>query len=134
MSRSGYIDDCESWSLIRWRGAVAAAIRGKRGQAFILEMWKAMVALPEPKLIANSLVEQDGQVCALGSVARARGIDLSNIDPENGDGVEGLFGIPETLAREIMFLNDDRYKETPEDRWARMKKWAEQNLLPVEQE
>ena len=133
MSRSGYSEDCEQWDLIRWRGAVAAAIRGKRGQAFLLEMWKAMIALPEPKLIANSLVEQDGQVCALGSVARARGLDLSNIDPENGDGMGTIFGIPDALAKEIMFMNDDWSKETPEARWSRMKTWAENNLKPVEQ-
>ena len=31
MSRSGYEDGLEMWDLIRWRGAVASAIRGKRG-------------------------------------------------------------------------------------------------------
>jgi len=134
MSRSGYVDDgdIEQWDLIRWRGAVASAIKGKRGQAFLLEMWKAMTALPEPKLIANSLVEQDGQVCALGSVARARGLDLSNIDPENGDGMGTVFGIPDALAKEIMFMNDDWRTETPEARFARMKKWIETELRPVE--
>ena len=132
MSRSGYSDDCEQWDLIRWRGAVASAIRGKRGQAFLLEMWKAMTTLPEPKLIANSLVEKDGAVCALGSVARARGLDLSNIDPEDGDGMGTVFGIPDALAKEIMFLNDDWRTETPEARFARMKKWIETELRPVE--
>lgn len=48
MSRSGYSDDIDQWDLICWRGAVASAIRGKRGQAFLLEMWKAMTALPAP--------------------------------------------------------------------------------------
>lgn len=33
MSRSGYTDDCDDqWALIRWRGAVNSAIKGKRGQ------------------------------------------------------------------------------------------------------
>ncbi len=134
MSRSGYVDDgdIEQWDLIRWRGAVASSIRGKRGQAFLLEMWKAMTALPEPKLIANSLAENDGAVCALGSVCRARGVDLSSIDPESGDGIAGILGIPEPLAKEIMFLNDDYSTEAPEARWARMKKWAEDHLRPVE--
>jgi len=131
MSRSGYVDDIEQWDLIRWRGAVASSIRGKRGQAFLLEMWKAMTALPEPKLIANSLAMPDGAVCALGAVCRARGVDLSKVDPENGDGLGGLLGIPEPLAKEIMYLNDDWSKETPEARFERMKKWAEENLKPV---
>jgi hypothetical protein len=137
MSRSGYNEDydIEQWDLIRWRGAVAAAIRGKRGQAFLLEMWKAITALPEPKLIANNLVEEDGAVCAMGAVARARGIDLSEVDPEDCDRVADIFGIPHTLAKEIAFMNDDDFgcsKETPEERWKRMKLWAEQNLRPVE--
>lgn len=133
MSRSGYTDDCWGWDLIRWRGAVAAAIRGKRGQAFILEMWRAMNDLPEHKLIANSLVEKDGTVCAMGAVGRARGLDLSKVDPENGDHVAEVFGIPPALAKEIAFLNDEELgpKETPEVRFERMKKWAENNLKPV---
>lgn len=135
MSRSGYTDDMDSsWALIQWRGAVAAAIRGKRGQAFLLEMWKAMNALPEPKLIANSLVEEDGAVCAMGAVGRARGIDLTNVDPEDRERVARVFNIPESLAAEIAFLNDDEWSsqnETPEQRWARMKKWVENNLLPI---
>lgn len=32
MSRCGYSDDYDQWALIRWRGAVESAIRGKRGQ------------------------------------------------------------------------------------------------------
>ncbi len=131
MSRSGYSDDCEQWDLIRWRGAVAAAIRGKRGQAFILEMWKAMQALPERKLIADEL-EQDGAVCAIGSVGKARGVDMAALDPTDHQAVAATFGIPHTLACEIMFMNDDfKHSETPEVRFARMKQWAEENLLPV---
>lgn len=131
MSRSGYSDDCDNdWSLICWRGAVAAAINGKRGQAFILEMWKAMQALPEPKLIADEL-EAQGAVCAIGAVGKARGIDMSNIDPEDHGAVAAAFGIPHSLACEIMYMNDDWRKEEPEARFVRMKKWAEENLKPV---
>ncbi len=134
MSRSGYSDDVEQWDLIRWRGAVAAAIRGKRGQAFLLEMWKAITALSEPKLIANELVEKDGAVCAMGAVGMQRGIDMSALDPENIKGVAGTFGINQKLAMEIAYMNDEggAYNETPEDRHARMKKWIEINLRPVE--
>ena len=72
MSRSGYIDDygCggreEQWALIRWRGAVASAIRGKRGQKFLRDVLAAMDELPEPTLISDEL-EKDGQVCAIGA-------------------------------------------------------------------
>lgn len=134
MSRSGYSNDIDQWDLIRWRGAVAAAIRGKKGQAFLLEMWKAITALPEPKLIANELVEKEGAVCAMGAVGKQRGIDMSALDPENIEGVAGGFGINQKLAMEIAYMNDEGglYQETPEARYERMKKWIEQNLKPVE--
>ena len=135
MGRSGYIDDCDdNWTFIQWRGAVKAAIRGKRGQAFLLEMWKAMQAPPEPKLIANDL-EAEGAVCAIGSVGKARGIDMSSIDPEDHEAVAAAFGIPHSLACEIMYLNDEAgwpRQELPEVRFERMKKWIEEHLLPVE--
>lgn len=61
MSRSGYVDDmCDQWALIRYRGAVSSAIRGKRGQAFLREMLAALDAMPEKRLISGVLVF-DGQ-------------------------------------------------------------------------
>lgn len=134
MARSGYTDDCWGWDLIRWRGAVAAAIRGKRGQAFLLEMWKALQSRPEQKLIAGDLYA-DGEVCAIGSVGLARRMDMSKIDPEDHEALAAAFGIPHTLACEIMFMNDDDFsygRETPEARWTRMREWIEENLLPVD--
>lgn len=58
MSRSGYSDDYDgdNWDLIRWRGAVTSAIRGKRGQAFLREALAALDAMPEKQLIAGDLV------------------------------------------------------------------------------
>lgn len=109
MSRSGYSDDIDdNWSWIRWRGYVASAIRGKRGQAFLREMLAAMDALPEKKLIANTL-ETGGAVCAIGSVGKARGVDMSALDPEDYDTVAGVFGINAKLAQEIVFMNDEAF-------------------------
>lgn len=126
MSRSGYIDDFdgENWSLIRWRGAVASAIRGKRGQAFLAEALAALDALPEPELIPNDLVAE-GAFCTLGAVGRARGTDLHSVDVEDHESVAGLFEIPHALACEIMWENDDGaiYPETPRARWERMRRW-----------
>lgn len=90
MSRSGYDDNIDQWNLIRWRGAVASAIRGKRGQAFLREMLAALDALPERKLIARKL-ESRGEVCAIGAIGKARGVDMSNIDPEDHDTVAAKF-------------------------------------------
>ena len=100
MSRSGYTEDSENdWALICWRGAVASAIRGKRGQAFLREMLAALDALPEKRLISEDLERADGQVCALGSVGKARNLDMSEMDPEDPDTVAGKFNISLALER-----------------------------------
>jgi len=124
MSRSGYDDDGDQWSLIRWRGQVASAIRGKRGQAFLMELVAALDAMPDKVLIAEEL--QDGpNVCAIGSVGVRRGIDMSSLDPHDPETLSGVFGIADPLVREIEFMNDEAsWGETPEQRWRRMRAWA----------
>jgi hypothetical protein len=132
MSRSGYNDDIDQWQLIRWRGAVASAIKGKRGQAFLKEMLAALDALPERKLVAKELVEADGAVCALGAVGKARGLDMSALDPEDAETVAGAFGIPDALTREIVYENDESPRmEAPEARFARMRAWVQSKIREV---
>lgn len=111
MSRSGYTEDCDGWALVRWRGAVKSAIRGARGQAMLRETLAALDALPEKRLAAESLVNSDGEYCTLGALGRARGIDMSNIDPECREEVASAFGVSEALAAEIMFMNDEWIRE-----------------------
>ena len=125
MSRSGLSDDGEdNWSFIRWRGAVKSAIKGRRGQAFLREMLAALDALPEHKLIRNDL-EKGESVCALGAVGKARGIDMSGVDPEDCEQVAPLFGIPDALTREIVWMNDEAFwRDTPEERWTKMRAWV----------
>lgn len=135
MSRSGYSDDWDGsdWELICWRGAVLSAIRGKRGQAFLRELIEALDALPGKILIDEDLA-RNGEVCALGAVGKKRGLEMSRVDPEDRDAVGELFGIAPALAAEIVYENDEAYfgpgTETPEHRFARMRKWAEENLKP----
>ena len=81
-----------------WRGRVASSIRGKRGQAFLKEMLAALDAMPEKKLIANEL-EHNGCVCAIGSVGKARGVDMTDLDPENYERVAATFDIASPLAQ-----------------------------------
>ncbi len=128
MSRSGYSDDLDSWDLIRWRGAVASAIRGKRGQAFLREMAAALDSLPDKMLIAGELQDAEGAVCAIGSVGRARGCPMAGIDPDDRYGIAKLFDIPRALACEIMYENDDYRSETPQSRFARIRKWVDENI------
>lgn len=140
MSRSGYTDDCDDvLAHGRWRGRVASALRGRRGQALLRDLIAALDAMPEKKLIASKLTGADGCHCALGAVAELRGIDTAPIefsdDPdEYGYGtdqarpVATALNIPASLACEIMFVNDDEWgwrdNETPEHRWKRMREWA----------
>jgi hypothetical protein len=160
MSRSGYSydDDDDNWSLIKYRGAVASAIRGKRGQALLRAVLAALDAMPEKRLIADDLVfqgdpefpyprpEEDiivggdrlvngnghvvniGDCCALGALARHRGMDVSNLDPHDPEYVADAFGVNDKLIREITWANDEDgpygKPETPEERFIRVRKWV----------
>lgn len=126
MSRSGYNEEIDDqWQLIRYRGAVKSAIKGARGQAFLKEMLAALDSLPEKKLIAHEL-EAHGAVCAIGAVGKARGLDMTGIDPDDAERVARVFGVADALAREVVYENDDewRVRETPEARFIRMRQWV----------
>jgi len=133
MSRSGYIYEYDDpRQVAMWRGAVASAIRGKRGQAFLKEMLDAMDHLPEPKLIKNELVTGDG-VCAIGAVAVKRSIDIKDVDPEDRETIASIFKIAPALAAEIVYMNDEYYfgpspSETPEMRFRRMRAWIQDQI------
>ena len=132
MSRSGYIDDCdEEWRFALYRGRVVRAFKGKRGQAFLKEMLAALDALPEKKLIADDLETEDGAVCAIGAVGKARGITMTEWDPEDAERVAAAFGIAVSMAREIVYTNDEDFaSDTPEDRFTKMRKWIMSEIIP----
>lgn len=127
MSRSGYSDDYDNLAMGRWRGVVASAIRGKRGQSFLKDLAEALDDMPVKRLIAHEL-EENGEVCALGAVGLKRGIEMKDIDPEDYCVVANSFDIATPLAQEIVYHNDEweGSKETPEDRWVRMRKWVDE--------
>ena len=132
MSRSGYSDGLEPLELGRWRGRVASAIRGKRGQAFLKEALAALDALPEKRLIKGDLVASTGlpfreerSVCLLGAVGLKRSLDMTSLDPHAAEDVASAFGIAEVMAREITWVNDEaRWRETPEERFERVRAWV----------
>ena len=125
MSRSGYSENLDNWAMIKWRGQVASAIRGKRGQEFLRDMLAALEALPSKRLIAEDLLDSDGEVCAMGALALARGIEVSRVDPEEPEAVAALFDIAPQLAQEVAYENDEFRRETPEQRYERMKRWIQ---------
>ena len=126
MSRSGYSDDLDPWEVICWRGAVSSAIRGRRGQAFLREMLDALDALPEKRLIVGHLVAEIG-CCAIGAVAVARGLDVSDLDPDWPKAIAKRFGIARAMTQEIEYVNDGHdgwISETPEQRFVRVRRWV----------
>jgi hypothetical protein len=129
MSRSGYSEDLDEWALIRYRGQVASATRGKRGQALLKETLAALDAMPVKVLISHELIA-DGAFCTLGVVGKQRGVDLTALDPEDIERVAQQFDIADCLAREIVYENDEGgdYKESPHQRWVRMRQWVAQQI------
>ena len=131
--RSGYDDGYDNWALVRYRGAVASAIRGRRGQGFLREMLAALDAMPQQRLIGESFAA-DGNVCALGAVCASRGVE----PPPDWSCREGglaaeaadTLGIARALAAEVMSQNDEGgpYRESPEWRWRRMRRWVAEQL------
>ena len=138
MSRSGYSTDLDEAALNLYRGNVERAIKGKRGQAFLQELARALDEMPEKKLIVGDLVSEDGSVCAIGAVCKARSLDVSKVDKYDPQEVGDLVGIARPLAAEIEYLNDERLvynprqvgwiQETPEMRWQRMREWVQDQL------
>lgn len=143
MSRSGYTEDyCDDqWAMIRYRGMVASATRGKRGQALFRDILIGMNGMTVKQLIAHELEVADGAVCAIGAAGKLRGVDMTGLDPEDADSVAGTFNISDCLAREIVWMNDEssevrewdegkrRWRaETPEERFNRMRKWVRSQI------
>lgn len=110
-----------------WRGAVASALSGKRGQELLREVAKELDAMPTKELGKDALRDESGAYCTLGVVGAARGMDLGSLDPEDYDAVASAFGVSRAFVQEIVYMNDEgTYRaETPTDRWRRMRNWIE---------
>lgn len=136
MSRHGYIDDADDyWELIKYRGAVASAIRGKKGQEFLHALRTALDAMPEKRLILHELVDEEGSCCAIGSLCKFMGLDVSKVDPEEPEAVAALFGVNDKIIREIAWENDDYVPayggdnwDSQEKRWKHMREWVERHI------
>lgn len=129
--KSGYNDNSwDAWATIRWRGAVKSAIRGRRGQAFLRELLAALDALSQPRLIRNQL-EQSGEVCAMGAIAKSRGLNSVLWDDSDFEFLARTFRVANALAAEILYINDHDFSwtdETPEQRFTRVRAWVVEAL------
>lgn len=128
MSRSGYSDDgdFDQWEHIKWRGQVASAFRGRRGQDFFRDLLKALDDMPEKRLIAEELQQPDGAVCTIGALGAARGVEMEKLHVEDYEGIAAAFGVARQVVQEVEWMNDEGsyYTESPESRWCRMRAWV----------
>jgi hypothetical protein len=132
MGRSGYSDDIDARELAMYRGVVASATRGRRGQRFFKDLVTALDAMPVKRLITKELETKEGEVCVLGALGKHRGVNMEGLETGHASELGKAFDIATQLAREAMYENDeaDPYdKETPEHRWIRVRAWAEKQIV-----
>lgn len=143
MSRHGYIeaDEIDHLELGRWRAQVTNAMRGRRGQALLRDLIVGLEAMPPQERELHEIVVDDGEnACALGVVARVRGVDLKDLNPHwdeefeeydvddidpdwLADSLSDRLNIASQLAREVMWENDE-HSGSPAQRWRFMYGWA----------
>lgn len=149
MSRSGYTDEEDyPGQFDLYRANVNRSLASKRGQAFLVEMAKALDEMPRKRIFKSVLVEsseETGEVeaCAMGAVALHRKLDTADVDAHDPDEVATLFGISRVMAAEIAYVNDECAllhertvdgfwkqcaPEMPEQAWARVRKWVDENI------
>lgn len=118
MSRISYSDEEDvPGQFALWQANCRRSLQGKKGQAALRELETALLALPEKRLIAEKLQDRSGEVCALGAMAKHRGIDVSPAPlsedddwdlPEN-EGMEEFgvsMGMPRLVAWKVVCKND----------------------------
>lgn len=136
MSRHGYTEDCDGdfLELGRWRGIVASATRGRRGQAFFRALRDALDAMPEKALDAGLVIGPHGACCAIGALLREREVPyLGKLVGANeyelqdwNETIADDLDVHHALVGEVAAKNDwGRFGETAAERWARMRRWVE---------
>lgn len=129
MSRHGYSEDLEQQDLAMWRGRVASASRGQRGQKLFVDLRNALDAMPEKRLISGDFQNVHGECCALGCVGMARGHDMRELDPEqDNDSVAGMLDVAECLVQEVEWVNDEAAPSDPIKRWEYVRKWVDRQI------
>ena len=126
MNRSGYSDDCENLEL--YRATVDRLIKGNRGHAMLRLLARFMDEMEEKVLIADELIDAEGDCCTLGVICKARSVDISDLEMDDIELPQILshrLGMPWQLVAELMWLNDEagRCGESPVDRWTRVRGW-----------
>lgn len=138
MSRSGYMGDLddldlEHSDLIQYRGRVASATRGARGQAMLRELLEALDAMPAKELIQDDLVGREtGACCTIGALLVHKEVPDPWKYHEDNEKLADELDVDECLVAEIEYENDEFYRlEGPAERWERMRKWVANQIQEV---
>lgn len=103
-----------------WQGNCSRSIRSKAGQAALKRLEAALLAMPDKRLIREKLQDYDGNVCALGALARQEGV-LPEVHSDHNDSDPDEFGrtvlkFPRLVAWKVVEQNDIQNEE--EHGWA----------------
>jgi hypothetical protein len=117
MSRIGYSEEEDYPGQFElWQANCRRSLNGRAGQAVLRRLEAALLALPEKRLIADALQDAEGDVCALGAIARHEGVPMPRDEfaDEEVYGTEDMeeFGekclsMPPLVAWKIVCLNDE---------------------------
>lgn len=134
----------ENWpgQFFLWQANCDRSLNGRAGQAALRTLETALLALPEPKLIAH-VAAADGCVCAVGAMALEARVrageeretvlkDLEALDPDDEDALPALgatLKIPHLVGWKLVELNDIQYeRETPEQRYEQVLAWVRAHI------
>lgn len=124
---------------ILWEANQERSLKSRKGQAALRRLETALLALPEPKLIADAIENADGLVCGLGALAKYENYQGSLELPEaswndwgSGPEVEDAMlalaqalNVPKLVAVAIIYQNDDSFLvQTPKQRYTKLLTWT----------
>jgi hypothetical protein len=116
--RINYTDDEDRpGQFALWDANCQRSMQGRAGQAALRRLEAALVAMPEKRLGSGKLVAHDGEVCAIGALARAEGKlpEPEPLDPygfedddvdDTAEFAEARLGFPNLVAWKVVAFND----------------------------
>lgn len=142
---------------ILWEANQERSLKSAKGQSALRRLEVALLALPEPKLIADAIEDADGLVCGLGALAKHEyyegsldlpqrpADDASNEEwdewyasggDDDGEQTEDAMlalaealNVPKLVAIAIIYQNDDYFRtQTPEGRYNKVLRWTQGRL------
>ena len=139
---------------ILWEANQERSLKSRKGQLALRRLEAALLALPEPKLVADAIKDSDGVVCALGALAINESYqgdlelpqppapnapeaewDKWYVDHDDDYGSRAVeeamlalaesLDVPKMVAIAIIAENDNEYGiKTPEDRYRHVLSWT----------